>query len=174
MPGSMGTPARHPWRLAVALGGALLAGAAGTAVAQTRSPAQEAGLIRAAFLHAWDGYVQYAWGHDQLRPLTRGYRDWYPASLEMTPLDGFDTMLLMGLKAQAARARHLILDSLSFDRDFPVQVFEVTIRELGGINDLTLGEARSRIQDFVQVGQAEVLAVNLDDLWLGCHEYVRL
>ncbi len=101
--------------------------------AQDRAPAEEAGVIREAFLHAWNGYVQYAWGHDQLLPISRGYRDWYAASLEMTPLDGFDTMLLMGLKDEAAQAKRLILDSLSFDRDFPVQVFEVTIRELGGL-----------------------------------------
>jgi mannosidase alpha-like ER degradation enhancer 2 len=134
MPGTMDIPVRHCWRPRVALAAALLlAGGAGTLAAQERTSAQEAGLIREAFLHAWDGYVQYAWGHDQLKPLSHGWRDWYPASLEMTPLDGFDTMLLMGLKAQAARAKRLILDSLSFDRDFPVQVFEVTIRELGGL-----------------------------------------
>ncbi len=104
----------------------------GALAAQERTPAEEAGVIREAFLHAWNGYVQYAWGHDQLLPLSRGHRDWYGASLEMTPLDGFDTMLLMGLTDQAAKAKQLILDSLSLDRDFPVQVFEVTIRELGG------------------------------------------
>ena len=133
MPGTMGTPVRLRRRLAIALVGALTAAGAGPLAAQSGAPAQEAGRIREAFLHAWEGYVRYAWGHDQLRPLTRGYRDWYPASLEMTPLDGFDTMLLMGLRAQADSARRLILDSLSFDRDFPVQVFEVTIRELGGL-----------------------------------------
>jgi mannosidase alpha-like ER degradation enhancer 2 len=89
--------------------------------------------VRDAFLHAWQGYERYAWGHDQLLPLSHGYRDWYPASLEMTPLDGFDTMVLMGLTGEAAKAKTLILDSLRFDRDFPVQVFEVTIRELGGL-----------------------------------------
>jgi mannosidase alpha-like ER degradation enhancer 2 len=129
----MGTPVRHRWWLAAALSGTLVAAGGSRLAAQPRTPAQEAGLVRAAFLHAWDGYVRHAWGHDQLRPLTHGYRDWYPASLEMTPLDGFDTMLLMGLTDQAARAKRLILDSLSFDRDFPVQVFEVTIRELGGL-----------------------------------------
>ncbi len=133
MPGTMGTSVQHRWRLRVALAGALVAVGAGALAAQQRTAAREAGLVRAAFLHAWDAYAQYAWGHDQLRPLSRGYRDWYPASLEMTPLDGFDTMLLMGLTAQAARAKRLILDSLSFDRDFKVQVFEVTIRELGGL-----------------------------------------
>ena len=98
-----------------------------------QNPQAEAAVIRAAFLHAWDGYVRYAWGHDELRPLSNGYRDWYPASLLMTPVDGYDTMVLMGLTAQADSAKRLILDSLKFDRDFPVQVFEITIRELGGL-----------------------------------------
>jgi ER degradation enhancer, mannosidase alpha-like 2 len=92
-----------------------------------------ANRVREAFLHAWSGYEQYAWGHDQLLPLSRGARDWYPASLVMTPLDAFDTMWLMGLSAEAEKAKTLILDSLSFDRDFPVQAFEVTIRMLGGL-----------------------------------------
>ncbi|MBE0592548.1 MAG: GH92 family glycosyl hydrolase [Gemmatimonadales bacterium] len=89
--------------------------------------------VKAEFLHAWQGYRQFAWGHDQLRPLSHGFRDWYGASLVMTPLDAFDTMLLMGLDAEAQEAKQLILDSLDFDRDVPVQVFEVTIRMLGGL-----------------------------------------
>jgi len=104
-----------------------------TAAASRPSAAQEAAAIRAAFLHAWNGYVRYAWGHDELRPLTHGWRDWYPSSLLMTPVDGYDTMVLMGLTSQADSAKRLILDSLHFDRDFPVQVFEITIRELGGL-----------------------------------------
>ena len=28
-----------------------------------------------AFRHAWSGYRQYAWGHDELRPLTNGTSD---------------------------------------------------------------------------------------------------
>jgi len=105
------------------------------AQAATSGPADSAAAarVREAFLHAWRGYERYAWGHDQLLPLSRGSRDWYPASLVMTPLDAFDTMLLMGLSAEAAKAKALILDSLSFDRDFPVQAFEITIRMLGGL-----------------------------------------
>jgi mannosidase alpha-like ER degradation enhancer 2 len=101
--------------------------------AQENADAREAAAVREAFLHAWRGYVRYAWGHDQLLPLSRGARDWYPASLLMTPVDAFDAMLLMGLKPQADSAKTLILARLSFDHDFPVQVFEVTIRLLGGL-----------------------------------------
>jgi uncharacterized protein YyaL (SSP411 family) len=42
-------------------------------------------------------------------------------------------MLLMGLAEEAAVAKELILEGLSFDHDFQVQVFEVTIRLLGGL-----------------------------------------
>ena len=35
---------------------------------------------------------KYAWGHDELRPLTKTARDWYGPSLLMTPVDALDTM----------------------------------------------------------------------------------
>jgi mannosidase alpha-like ER degradation enhancer 2 len=89
--------------------------------------------VRQAFLHAWNGYEQYAWGHDDLRPISLGWHDWYDVPLLMTPVDAYDTMLLMGLDEEAARAKTLILDSLSFDQDVTVQVFEITIRLLGGL-----------------------------------------
>jgi mannosidase alpha-like ER degradation enhancer 2 len=89
--------------------------------------------VREAFLHAWRGYEAHAWGHDALRPLSRSWRDWYDVSLVMTPIDAYDTMVLMGLDAEAARAKELILDSLSFDHDMTVQLFEVNIRILGGL-----------------------------------------
>lgn len=89
--------------------------------------------VKAEFLHAWNAYKQYAWGHDAVRPLSKEPRDWYASPLLMTPLDGFDTMVLMGLKGEAAEAKKLVLDSLSFDRDMEIQVFEITIRLLGGL-----------------------------------------
>ncbi len=89
--------------------------------------------VRQEFLHAWDGYKQYAWGHDELRPLTKSYRDWYGTSLLMTPVDALDTMVLMGLKDEAKQDRELIDKQLSFDKDIYVKNFEITIRLLGGL-----------------------------------------
>lgn len=90
--------------------------------------------VKAEFLHAWNGYKKYAWGHDDLDPVSRKPRDWYPpAVLYMTPVDALDTMLLMGLKDEAAEAQKVILDSLTFDHDVSVQVFEINIRTLGGL-----------------------------------------
>ena len=89
--------------------------------------------VRAEFLHAWNGYKQYAWGHDALKPLSKTYSDWYPTPLLMTPVDAFDTMVLMGLTAEAAEAKDLILSRLDFDLDMEVQHFETAIRILGGL-----------------------------------------
>ena len=95
--------------------------------------AQMAERVRQEFRHAWEGYKQYAWGHDELRPLSRGYHDWYAQSLLMTPVDALDTMMLMGLDDEAANTRNYIATHLSFDRDIYVKNFEITIRMLGGL-----------------------------------------
>jgi mannosidase alpha-like ER degradation enhancer 2 len=51
----------------------------------------------------------------------------------MTPVDAFDTMLMMGLKEDTEQAKQLILSRLTFDVDAEVQAFEVVIRLLGGL-----------------------------------------
>jgi ER degradation enhancer, mannosidase alpha-like 2 len=103
----------------------------------TRSPqdeqAQLAARVRTEFLHAWNNYERYAWGHDALRPLSKTGHDWYGQSLLMTPVDALDTLILMHLDAEATRARALIISDLSFDHDIYVKNFEVTIRLLGGL-----------------------------------------
>jgi mannosidase alpha-like ER degradation enhancer 2 len=95
--------------------------------------AEMAHRVRQEFLHAWGGYRQYAWGHDALKPLSKKPRDWYGHSLLMTPVDGLDTMILMGLQPQADEARKLIDTQLNFDQDIYVKDFEITIRLLGGL-----------------------------------------
>jgi len=89
--------------------------------------------VRTEFLHAWNNYERYAWGHDALRPLSKTAHDWYGQSLLMTPVDALDTLILMHLDAEAAKARSLIVTDLSFDRDIYVKNFEITIRLLGGL-----------------------------------------
>lgn len=92
-----------------------------------------AGEVKREFLHAWSGYKQYAWGADGLLPLSKQGYNTYGQSLLLTPVDAFDTMVLMGLQKEAEEAKKLILDSLSFDRDIVVKNFEITIRVLGGL-----------------------------------------
>src|SRR5713101_4853382 len=80
--------------------------------------------VRAEFLHAWNGYKKYAWGHDDPKPLSKTFHDWYAEPLLMTPVDALDTMILMGLNAEAQRTREYIVKNLSFDKNIDVQNFE--------------------------------------------------
>jgi mannosidase alpha-like ER degradation enhancer 2 len=94
---------------------------------------QMAAQVKSEFLHAWNGYKKYAWGHDDLKPLTKTYKDWYGQTLLMTPVDSLDTLYLLGFKAEADATRKYITENLSFDKDISVQNFEITIRILGGL-----------------------------------------
>ncbi len=92
-----------------------------------------ADLVKAEFLHAWNGYKKYAWGYDALQPLSKKPHNWYSKSLLMTPVDAIDTMILMGLNEEADDAKILIFKDLDFDVDMEVQNFEVSIRIFGGL-----------------------------------------
>ena len=100
---------------------------------QRANKRQLAAQVRSEFLHAWNGYKKYAWGHDDLKPLSKTHHDWYAQPLLMTPVDALDTMIIMGLKEEAATTRKYIVENLSFDKDIFVQNFEITIRLLGGL-----------------------------------------
>lgn len=89
--------------------------------------------VRAEFLYSWQAYEKYAWGHDELKPLTKTHRDWYGQSLLITPVDTLPSLILMGFPDEAAKAQKLIVETLSFDKDVTVKNFEITIRILGGL-----------------------------------------
>ncbi|HET7200693.1 MAG TPA: glycoside hydrolase family 47 protein, partial [Burkholderiales bacterium] len=95
--------------------------------------ARLAAEVRSELARCWHAYEKYAWGHDELRPVSGRPRDWYAAPLLITPVDALDSLLLTGLDGEAKRAQALIDEKLSFDRDFPVKNFEITIRVLGGL-----------------------------------------
>ena len=97
------------------------------------NPGPMALQVRGEFLYAWNAYKENAWGHDELKPLTKGFKDWYGTSLYMTPVDALDTLILMGLNDEADKAREAITKNLSFNQDIEVKNFEITIRLLGGL-----------------------------------------
>lgn len=90
--------------------------------------------VQKEMVYSWKAYKKYAWGHDELRPLTRTYYDWdSTASLCMTPVDAMDALKMMGLEKEADEARELVVKKLSFNRNMFVKNFEITIRLLGGL-----------------------------------------
>jgi mannosidase alpha-like ER degradation enhancer 2 len=109
--------------------------------------AEVAAKVREETLHAWNGYKQYAWGHDSLKPLTKQPFDWYGPghSLLMTPIDALDTLVLMGLTPQADEARKLIDTQLNLDQDIYVKDFEITIRLMGSLLSCYEGTGDKRL-----------------------------
>ncbi|KAK6627690.1 hypothetical protein RUM44_010169 [Polyplax serrata] len=84
-----------------------------------------------AFKHAWKGYKTFAWGHDMLKPLSKSYHDWF--SLGLTLVDALDTMIIMNLEENFLEARDWVNQTLVFSNKKDVNLFEVTIRVLGGL-----------------------------------------
>ncbi|KAI0230124.1 hypothetical protein L0F63_001988 [Massospora cicadina] len=57
---------------------------------------RRAEAVREAFVHAWGSYTRFAWGHDNVEPLTFRPSDTWGLTL----VDALDTLLLMGLDAE--------------------------------------------------------------------------
>ena len=47
------------------------------------------------FLHAWNNYKKYAWGRDELKPVSNGWTDHMGVGLSI--VDSLDTLYIMGL-----------------------------------------------------------------------------
>ena len=90
--------------------------------------------VKKELLHAWNGYKQYAWGQDDLLPVSKKGRNWYGTStLHMTAVDTLSTLVVMGLNDEVKKTVDHVAKNLSFDRDISVSNFEITIRVLGGL-----------------------------------------
>ncbi|XP_033162240.1 endoplasmic reticulum mannosyl-oligosaccharide 1,2-alpha-mannosidase [Drosophila mauritiana] len=87
--------------------------------------------VVAAFKHSWAGYKKYAWGHDNLKPISQYSHEWF--GLGLTIVDSLDTMYIMGLDDEFKEGRDWVEQSLRFDTKRDVNLFEVTIRVLGGL-----------------------------------------
>ena len=63
---------------------------------------------------AWKAYREYAWGEDELEPLTHSSRRWF--GLGLTLVDSLDTLHMMGLEEEFAEARDWVARSLVLDQ----------------------------------------------------------
>ncbi|KAF2077590.1 hypothetical protein CYY_001131 [Polysphondylium violaceum] len=93
---------------------------------------QRASKVRDAMKFAWDNYVKYNWGGDELRPITKGDHDWF--SLGLTIIDSLDTLYIMELHQEFDKAKDWIKNDLDLAKNtrHSVSVFETIIRFLGG------------------------------------------
>lgn len=70
--------------------------------------------VKAAMRHSWNGYVQYAWGADELLPVSRRGGVAF-CGTGATMLDALGTLWIMGLHREFARARDWVASDLSLD-----------------------------------------------------------
>ena len=84
-----------------------------------------------AFKHAWKAYKKYAWGKDELRPISNSSIEQY--NLGLTLVDALDTMWLMGLSNEFEEARNWVEKEMIIGVDKDVNLFFTTISILGGL-----------------------------------------
>lgn len=68
--------------------------------------------------HAWDNYVRYAWGKNELRPLSkRGHSASIFGTMPLgaTILDGLDTLYIMGMNEEFKQGRDWIVNELDVE-----------------------------------------------------------
>jgi hypothetical protein len=104
-----------------------------TPMKKTQKETALAAEVKKETLRTWQAYQQYAWGFDVLLPISKSAENWYDKPLYISPIDAYSTLKVMGLDAEAARIERYVADSISFDKDIYVKVFEVNIRVLGGL-----------------------------------------
>ncbi|CAL1609445.1 unnamed protein product [Knipowitschia caucasica] len=102
-------------------------------------------MARDMFYFGYDNYMKYAFPKDELNPIDcegRGPDVLNPSNINindvlgnysLTLIDTLDTLLVLGNVTEFHKAVKLVIDTVSFDKDSTVQVFEANIRILGSL-----------------------------------------
>ena len=88
-----------------------------------------------AFTYSWNAYEKHAWGHDELKPISKTFKDWGPTGegLGLTILDSVSTIWIMGLEDEFEKVRKWVKRDMNIDIPVRVSQFESTIRLIGGL-----------------------------------------
>lgn len=94
-----------------------------------------AGQVRDEFLHAWSGYKQFAWGADEVAPVSGKPKNFFVPnhSFGLSIIEAMDTLYVMGLDDELAACVKWLRSHLDFDVDANVQMFEAVIRMVAGL-----------------------------------------
>ncbi|KAK2954725.1 putative Mannosyl-oligosaccharide 1,2-alpha-mannosidase MNS1 [Blattamonas nauphoetae] len=91
--------------------------------------------IKEAFLYAWEPYELYAWGHDEINPISRTPYNWLSKQATMI-IDSATTMKIMGLEDKFKKCMDWIKNDMKVYKGGSSNLFETTIRILGGLISL--------------------------------------
>ncbi|XP_076868581.1 mannosyl-oligosaccharide 1,2-alpha-mannosidase IA isoform X2 [Brachyhypopomus gauderio] len=91
--------------------------------------------VREMMKFAWDNYRQYAWGKNELRPLTRNGHigNMFGGLRGATIVDSLDTLYIMGLTEDYREAKEWVINNLDLNSNGEASLFEVNIRYVGGL-----------------------------------------
>ncbi|XP_061669176.1 mannosyl-oligosaccharide 1,2-alpha-mannosidase IA [Syngnathoides biaculeatus] len=91
--------------------------------------------IKEMMKHAWDSYRRYAWGSNELRPVSKqGHSSNLFGSIKgATIVDALDTLYIMEMFEDFDAATEWVEKNLDFNVNAEVSVFEVNIRFVGGL-----------------------------------------
>lgn len=96
--------------------------------------------IKEMMLHAWTNYKSYAWGKNELSPLSKtsyNFGVFGSHNTGATIIDALDTLYLMNLTSEYEAGRHWIATEFNLDDvDAYISVFETNIRFVGGFLSL--------------------------------------
>lgn len=84
-----------------------------------------------AIEHAWSAYEKYAFGKDEVKPVSRTSTNWLGMGAMI--LDSIDLFHITGLDAPYTKCREWIQNELKFNQNAMISTFETTIRSLGGL-----------------------------------------
>ena len=89
--------------------------------------------VRSTFLRSWNGYKTYAWGKDEVSPISGTWRSSF-GGWGATLVDTMDTLWIMGLKEDFKQCV-MAVEAIDFttNEEDTLNVFETTIRYLGGL-----------------------------------------
>lgn len=91
--------------------------------------------IKEMMQFAWDNYKHYAWGSNELRPVSKqGHSSNLFGSLKgATIVDALDTLYIMEMYDEFEAATEWVEKNLDFNMNAEISVFEVNIRFVGGL-----------------------------------------
>ncbi|KAJ7985303.1 hypothetical protein DPEC_G00350680 [Dallia pectoralis] len=91
--------------------------------------------IKEMMKFAWDNYKSFAWGKNELRPLTRNGHigNMFGGLRGASIVDSLDTLYIMGLMDEYNDAKDWVENSLDLNSNGEASLFEVNIRYVGGL-----------------------------------------
>ncbi|CEM30059.1 unnamed protein product [Vitrella brassicaformis CCMP3155] len=89
--------------------------------------------VRNTIAHAWDQYAIHAMGADEIDVVHGEPAAEWGGTFAVQLIDSLDTLYLAGFHQQFDDAIEWLVDNVHYDHHINVNVFETTIRQLGGL-----------------------------------------